>query len=105
MADQEHGIGWDQLREAHMLDLTPGDTWVRPALGSTWSAGPDGRLVGRDHNWWCTRPPRGVAWTCLSRDGDTITIRSHLGEEKTVVIPRDRPADILLVDRPGEDYR
>lgn len=100
MSDNDHGIGWGQLREAPMLDLAPGDTWVSPAIGSTWSTGPDGRLASWDHAWH-TRPPRGTAWTCLSRDGDTITIRSHLGEQKTVTIPRNRPADVLLVDRPA----
>ncbi|PWU52765.1 hypothetical protein DLJ47_18180 [Micromonospora sp. S4605] len=95
----DHGIGWEQLREIPMLDLAPGDTWVQPAIGSTWSTGPDGRLAGWDHSWH-TRPPRGRALTVLSRDGDAITIRSHEGEQKTVTIPRDRDAHVLLVDRP-----
>lgn len=99
MAEQDHGIGWEQLREMPMLDLAPGDTWVQPAIGSTWAAGPDGRVRGWDHSWY-TRPPRGTAWTVLSRDGDAMTIRNHRSEQKTVVIPRDRQADVLLVDPP-----
>jgi hypothetical protein len=100
----DHGFGWEQLREVPMLDLAPGDTWVQPAIGSTWSAGPDGRLAGWDHSWH-TRPPRGRALTVLSRDGDVITIRTHEGEQKTVTIPRDRQADVLLVDQLGEQRR
>ena len=100
----DHGIGWGQLREVPMLDLAPGDTWVSPAIGSTWSTGPDGRLASWDHAWY-RRPPRGTAWTVLNRDGDTITIRSHEGLEKTVVIPRDRQADVLLVDQPRQERR
>jgi hypothetical protein len=93
----DHGYTWDQLREVPFADIHPRDTWVLAGLGRAWTAGHDGRLAGWTHGWHMPQPA-GPAWTCIARDGDTITARSHEGVETTIRIPTGRDVQVLRVE-------
>lgn len=85
-----HGITWDQVKETQVSELSVGDRWVNPGMGTAWHCRPDGTVDGYRMGW-NQMPLDGVAWTLTARDGDTITATNHLGDTSTKTIKKYVP--------------
>lgn len=77
-----HGIAWEDVREVLASSLAVGDRWVRPGIGTTYRATPDGVVQGV---MWGNLD--GDLFTVTSREADRITVRGPDGRERSDHVP------------------